>query len=431
MNMNVDRTKIPPLGNRQELLLNEPRKLMLDNGIELYLINGEETEVTRLDIVFEAGTAFQEKKLTAASVNKLLQEGTKQRSSREISETLDYYGAYLEPFVTKESAGITLYALTKYYDVLLPLLFEMVVEAVFPGKELALHLDRELHDFKVKISKVRYRAMLEFNRMMFGKDTPYGRIAAEEDFKNVNREDLIRFYRQRYLPENCYMILSGKVDDTLTERLNAIFGQPWNKQREEKFLPEIYTGYCKHKELMIPRKGALQSAIRIGRTLPGKTDDDYHALVLFNTLLGGYFGSRLMTSLREKKGLTYGIHSFIRNYPHGNYFSISTEVKASATKIAVEEIFSQLTLLRGQPVSSDELQLVKNYLYGTFLRGFDGPFALADRFKNVKEFNLTFGFYKKHLHRMMELSEKDLIETANKYFRREDLKLLVVGEVWE
>ncbi len=431
MNIDINRKKMPPLGPKQELLPDEPQKIPLDNGLELFTINDRDSEVTRLDIVFTAGTAFQEKNLVSASVNKLLQEGTKNHSSREISEMLDYYGAYLDPYVTKESAGLTLYALTKYYDALLPLLFELVVTAVFPQKELTLHLERELHDFKVKISKVRYKATLEFNRMMFGDNTPYGRIASEQDFHNVIREDLVRFYNQRYGQDNCYLIVSGKVDEPLIKNLNSVFGRPWNKPEEKAFTPGIFTKPCTKDEVLIPRDGALQSAIRIGRTVPGKLHPDYHALVFLNTLLGGYFGSRLMTSLREKKGLTYGIHSLIRNYPHGNYFAISTEVKASATKTAVEEIFRQIELLRNREVDNEELQLVKNYLYGSFLRGFDGPFALADRFKNIKEFNLTFEFYKKHLHNMMNLTAKEIIDTANRYFNKDDLKLLVVGEVWK
>lgn len=423
----IDRTQRPNLGKKQTLQLLKPEVVVLDNGIKLYVIDGESTEVTRLDVVFDAGTAFQEKKLVAATTNSLLRDGTTSYSSFEISEMLDYYGAYLHQFAEKDTAGISLYALTKYYPKLLPLLREMITGATFSQEELRIHLDRELHEFRVKITKVRYKAMQEFNRMMFGNDTPYGRVAEEEDFTKVVREDVRSFYQQHYVASKAYFVLSGKVDEEMIENVNEILGQPWNEPEESGFVPENFTTQSTQKALLIEKKRALQSAIRVGRSALHKTHPDYSRFILFNTIIGGYFGSRLMSSLREEKGLTYGIHSFVKNYRYGNYFSIATEVNATQTVEAVEEIFNQIEWLRKEPVKKDELQLVKNYLYGSFLRGFDGPFALADRFRDTHDFQLTFDFYKKHLFRMMQISSEELMTFANNYFNKEDLNLLVVG----
>ncbi len=424
----VMRKNIPPLGKKQELELKKPEILYLDNGLKVYVIDGGNWNVTRLDMVFEAGTAFQNKKLTANSVNKLLSEGTKNYSSFEISEILDYYGAFFDPFVNKDTAGITLYALSKYYDKLLPLLFETITSATFPQKEIDIYLEREYHAFKVNMEKVRYKAMLEFNRLMFGKDSAYGQTLRESDFSKITRDDLVDFYRNRYSLNNGYFVLSGTANQKIIKLLNTVFGQHKNDAEKKTAPIKNFVTECREKKLFIEKKNSLQSAILFGYPALNKTDKQYSTLTLLNTVLGGYFGSRLMTSLREEKGLTYGIHSFIRNFKHGNYLSISTEVNANQTLEAVEEIKRQIDILKTEKINDDELQLVKNYIYGTFLRGFDGPFALSDRLKNVIDFNLTMDYYKKHLNKIMEVKAEDIRNFAKSFFDDTKQKLLIVGK---
>jgi predicted Zn-dependent peptidase len=151
--------------------------------------------------------------------------------------------------------------------------------------------------------------------------------------------------------------------------------------------------------------------------------------VLLNTILGGYFGSRLMSNLREEKGYTYGVSSYIVNYIHGSSFSIGTEVNVNHTQAAMDEIFTEMNKLREEKVGKDELQLVKNYIYGTFLRNFDGPFALADRFRSVKDFGLGFDYYLKSLDEIMHTTSDELLETAKKYFDPDQMIRLVVGRL--
>ena len=430
MNNNSDiliRQKMPPLGKTQPLQLKEPEVVFLDNGLKVFLINDESSGITRLDIVFEAGTAFQNKKLTASAVNKLLCEGTEKRSSFEISETFDYYGAYFEQFVNKDTAGITLYALAKYYDKLLPLIFETITEPVFSEKEITIYLEKELHNFKVNNEKVRYRAMLEFNRLMFGKNSAYGQTLTANDFSEITRADLVDFHKKYYSLQNSYIILSGTANDEMVKLLNGILGQHKIFNTEFSDAPSNFVSNCENDIVLIKRENALQSAIQIGYPALDKTDSEYSVLSLLNTLVGGYFGSRLMSSLREEKGLTYGIHSFVKNFKHGNYFAISTEVNANQTVEAVNEINRQIEKLKAEKISQNELQLVKNYMYGTFLRGFDGPFALSDRLKNVIDFNLTFDFYKNHLDKIMKTKAEELNDFAGKFFDDAKQKLLVVG----
>jgi predicted Zn-dependent peptidase len=123
------------------------------------------------------------------------------------------------------------------------------------------------------------------------------------------------------------------------------------------------------------------------------------------------------------------VHSFLTNYKHEGFFSVSTEVKSDVTEKAIDEIKLELNRLRNEIIEEEELTRVKNYIYGTFLRTFDGPFALSERFKSAKDIGEGFSFYKKSLDEILKVTPEALLETANSYINPEEMITLVVGKV--
>jgi len=417
---------MPPHGKTVLLSINDPVEITLDNGISAYMIEAGEEPVTKIDVVIKAGSAYQEKKLVATSVGRLLKEGTQNYSSSFIASQLDYYGSYLDTSITKDSVTLTLYCLTKHLEKLLPIVSEMMKEALFDQNELDIHLGMQKQKFLVNREKVKYLAQLEFNRLVFGNDSAYGQVVEAEDFDIVRREDLVDFYKNRYTAQNSYIIVSGSTNNKIPELLNTWFG---NGIRVTKNPTDNihHIGQNGIKEKFISKPDAMQSAIRIGRLMISKVHPDYNRFLLLNTILGGYFGSRLMSNLREDKGFTYGISSFVLNFIHGSAFSIATEVNANHTDAAITEICEEMRLLRDKKVGDEELKLVKNYIYGTFLRNFDGPFALSERFSSVKDFGLGFAFYRNSLKEILSTTAEELQETAQKYLNPDDMIKLVVG----
>lgn len=428
-NTNIpDRTTIPAFGDPILLEVAKPDEIKLDNGLSLYCIHASDEDVVRLDIVIKAGSAFQSKKLVASSVGRLLREGTQQYSASYIAEELDYLGAYFDVEVTKDTATLTLYSIAKHLPEILPVISDLLHNATFPEEEVKTHLDRQRQEFKINSEKVRYKAMLEFNRMVFGEDSAYGQIIELDDFDNLLRDDLVDYYQKKYTIGSSYVIASGNITDNVVALVNRHFGNGWNNSKDDQ-KNITFLGDNGQQEKFIHKEGAMQSAIRIGRRIVNRLHPDYNRFLLLSTILGGYFGSRLMSNLREDKGFTYGIHSFTTNYIHGATFSITTEVNAKSTLAAVDEIYKEMEKLRTSRVSRDELELVKNYIYGTFLRNFDGPFALAERFRSARDFGLGFDYYIKNLNNMLEITSGELLETANKYLLPEDMIKLVVGSI--
>jgi hypothetical protein len=177
------------------------------------------------------------------------------------------------------------------------------------------------------------------------------------------------------------------------------------------------------------KKDAMQSAIRVGRRLFNKTNPDYYGMQMLNTILGGYFGSRLMSNIREDKGYTYGIGSGVASMLHDGFFYISTEVGVEVTKATLTEIYKEIERLQNDPVDDNELDLVKNYMLGTFLRSVDGPFAISEKFTSLKDYGLTNEFYKSYVKYIKQANPKDLQHFAQKYLNKSELSELVVGKL--
>lgn len=422
--------KIIPINHKvEELLLSNPEHSVMSNGLNLYLIESGLEDVTRVDIIVGAGSSFQQKKLCASFTNSLLKEGTKTLNSKHIAERLDFHGAYLSTSINKDKSVITLFSLTKHLSKLLPMLKSIVTEAKFPQDEFGIHLDRNRQEYLVNSEKARYIATLEFNTLIFGNGSAYGQSLQINDFEDITVEDLKRFYKIQYQPKNSYIIVSGRPDIESKQLLNKLFGEEWLNNDIEIIKPvNIVSGQFIGQKT-VKKDKFLQSAIRMGKNVINKFDEDYDKLLFTNTILGGYFGSRLMSNLREDKGMTYGVSSFISNFLHGSYFAIATEVNIDQTKAALKEIKKEINILQNEKTSDDEILLVKNYIYGSFLKNFDGAFALAEMFRSVNDFGLDFDFFNKSLNKIMDITAEDVLVTAQKHLNINDMAVLVVGDV--
>jgi len=419
----------PPNNKFEDLYLQNPEKICLDNGLDLYLIESGLEEVVRIDLVVKAGSAFQKKKLCATFTNDLLKEGTNNLSSDKIAHQIDFYGAYLSTSTSKDNAVVTLFAVTKHLKRLLPLFKEIITKAVFPEQEFEIHRDRNRQEFLIKSEKAKIIANREFNKLVFGENTAYGQYLVSTDFDFVNRNDLVNFHKTYYNPENAYLIVSGRPDAESKKLIVKLFGSEWesNKTKPEGVKSIVSRSFS--GDILIKKDKFLQSAIRIGKQIIGKNHEDYSYFLFTNTILGGYFGSRLMSNLREDKGMTYGIRSFSSNFKHASYFSIATEVNIKQTSAALSEIKKEIDILQNEKVSDEEISLVKNYIYGNFLKNFDGPFALAEMFRSVMDIDSDFSFFNESLNKIMKVDAEVIQQTAQKYLNLQDMCNLVVGDI--
>jgi predicted Zn-dependent peptidase len=271
-------------------------------------------------------------------------------------------------------------------------------------------------------------ARKKFNQLLFGNEHPYGYFVELRDYDKVEREAVKNFHRENYVSGNCAIIVSGKIGTETLDLLDKHFGgQDWAGPAEKKNVNNYQFHATTLRENLVLKEDALQSAIRIGRVMFNKTHPDYLPMLVLSTVLGGYFGSRLMSNIREDKGYTYGIGCAMVSLKESGYFFIGTEVGVDVTQKALDEIYYELKRLREEPVGEDELMLVRNYLLGSFLGSVDGPFALADRFKGIMVYNLGYDYYDRYISTIRGIRPERLLELAQQYYKQDDLIELVAG----
>jgi predicted Zn-dependent peptidase len=423
----MNRTQSPDFKTNFDITFQQAQHKTLGNGCALHYIHAGSQELVKIDFEFYAGTAFQTKPLTASFTNRLLKEGTSKHSAKQIADIIDFYGAFLETDCGNDTASVTLYALNKHLEHLIPLVYEIMFDATFPDNEFETYRTNALQKYYTRQKKVSDVASAKFGEMLYGGSNFYGYKVEEIDYKNLQVNDIRTFYKQFYKLENAVLIASGKVDEHVLQLLQNNFGNV-TLSKTQKELSKINIATTTNQKQYIEIEGALQSAIRVGRTLFSKQHEDFLPMLVLNTILGGYFGSRLMANIREDKGYTYGIGSGISTKIHGGHFSISTEVGADVTNLALVEIYKEIDTLRTKLVDVEELELVKNYLLGTFLRSIDGAFALAQKFTGIYFYDLTYDYYKKYFETIRSITPEELKDLANRYLQEKDLLELVVGK---
>jgi predicted Zn-dependent peptidase len=423
----IDRNIAPEIKDIKQLNIRKPLVEKLSGGAEVFLFDVSEQDFVKVELNFDAGSARCAKTLIAGITNKLLSEGTKSHSAAEIANLIDSYGGFFETSINNDVAVVALYTLNKYLDETLALLAEIIYEPVFAQEELDLYLAQKKNEFLVNRERVNFLARLMFPSLLFGEEHPYGRFARLSDFDRVQRDDVIRFHREKYLNGAFRIMVAGKRTGDTLPLLEKYFGAVPLKGKESGPIESEFLA-SRSLEHFIEKEGAVQNAIRIGKLVINRQHPDYASLRIVNTILGGYFGSRLMMNIREDKGYTYGIGSGIINLRDAAYFFITSEVKSEVTQLAVDEILKEIRKLQTEAVRPDELSLVKNYLQGEFQRSFDGPFALLSRFKEIYYSNLDYGYFENYIHKVKSIDAEEIMHIANKYWNVDELYRLIVGK---
>jgi predicted Zn-dependent peptidase len=164
----------------------------------------------------------------------------------------------------------------------------------------------------------------------------------------------------------------------------------------------------------------------VARLFPNRHHPDFAPMVVLNTLFGGYFGSRLMSNIREDKGFTYGIYSSLTPYKHGGAITIHTEAGRDVLDAALKEVYYEMELLRTEEVDEEELLLVKNYLLGNLLGDLDGPFSILQRWRTLILNGFTVEHFNRNISIYKSITPKELKALAEKYFDRKDFFEMVV-----
>jgi len=427
--LTVDRKIAPPIVDAVNfhLELKPYEKITLDNGVPVYAINAGAEEVMSVEMVFFAGNSFEEKNVVAAATNFLLKNGTSKKKAFQINEHFEYYGSFLNRACYNETSTLTLHCLNKHIGELLPVVEELITDSIFPEEELAIFKQNQKQRLSVSLKKSEFVASRLIDSYLYGEKHPYGKYSSHAVYDALNREELISFYNKYYKNGSCIIFTAGKLPPRLFELLNKHFGKlPFGNNFQKPLHQISSTKKTGEKFRITNDENGVQGSIRIAREFPNRHHPDFLKVMVLNNIFGGYFGSRLMANIREDKGYTYGIHSFLQDHIQQSGWLVSTEAGKDVCEAAISEVYKEMKRLQDEPVAEDEMQLVRNYMMGSILGDLDGPFHIIARWKNYILNDLNGDYFYNAINTIRTVSPEELQQLAKKYLNPEEFYELVV-----
>lgn len=426
--MTLNRKQRPAFTTLEGIEIQTPERTLLANGIPLNILRTGSEDVIRMDILIGSGIWHQEKPLQALFTNRMLSEGTLRKSSAQISELFDFYGAWIEQTSSMNYNFLTLYSLGKHFEHTVALLGEILILPSFPEHELQLVLNNNRQQYLINSTKVNIMARKEFNSAFFGNGHPCGRHAQLEDYDQLTREDLCHFYQTHYHAGNCSIYLSGNITPSVIKAVERELGNAtWGEIKQRQPLTPHDIPTFESRQIHIPHKEAIQSAIRIGFPMMERTHPDYQEARILTTVFGGYFGSRLMNNIRKEKGYTYNVVANLASYPYTGLLAISTEADNEYAANCIKEIHNEMHRLQEELIPEQELSMVRNYMIGDMCRSHEGPFSLSDTWIFIETAGVEDTFFQDMARCIRETTPERLRTLANKYFRPNGALEIVVG----
>lgn len=403
-----------------------PDSIYLDNGTEMTIIPMAATEIVTICLMFKGGQWMQKRKLQSDYAMYQIKSGTSRFTSEFLADKLDYYGATMSAGNGMTHSFVQLTSLKRTLPQVLPYFCDILTTPVYEQSLLNNAIEEGVLTFQMQEQQVAQVSKRMFYQQLLGTNHPAAAYATEEDYQSLTREDLLSYHSQFINMSNATVFLTGMIDAKLIALINEHLGKiPTITQSGLEYKEaEIVTSaeQFHEKEIGVP---SVQSGLRIGKVMPDCNSADYPAIMLTSTILGGYFGSRLMKNIREELGLTYGIHSTFFPIPGNNIFFITTETTREYVPQCIEEIKREILDLQSNPVSGEELKNARNYNLGQFCRATEITMSLHHLIMNLRTQQRTLGSILKEQQTALALTSEDIMLCARKYFDPESMLITV------
>lgn len=420
----LDRSVAPAAYPVEKVLFPTPSQYTLTNGMVVWVVSAGEQDVFKFELSTKAGAIHSPLAGLAGMTASLMKHGTSSRSAQEIHQAFDFFGAFWDIQASLDHGTFTVYGLSKHFNSLIPLVSEILQEATFPAEEVEKELEIERQKTKLNWDKTSYAASQKFRSNLFPND-PYGRFTVVEDFELLNQETLVNQYRKTWASQKPVIFLSGKISDQQIKYLDQTLGQiQFNSP--SLIIPSLSPSVTPSK-IREEKEGSVQSSIRFGLPAISRSHADYFHFSVMNTVLGGYFGSRLQKNIREDKGFTYGVSSSLAPYPRGGYWVVGTDVNGENVEATLAEINKEIQILQNELVPQEELDIVKSYLMGSFTGELTQAFDIAEKVRVIQLDGLAPDFYDQFQDRILEIQAQDIRDMATKYLNLDLMHEVIVG----
>jgi len=425
-----DRSVPPELGPPPSLRMPPVERFELSNGLPVILMEKHGVPIVHVTLMARAGSADDPPgKIGLASMTAdMMDEGAGDLDALQLADAVDYLGADISVGSGDHTTGVSLFTPVSQLDPALALMADVALRPTFPESELERLRTERLTALLQARDEARAIAGVHFERTLYGDDHPYGAFADEADIRALTRADLVSFHADLLRPENAAVIVVGDVDtDAMKSKLEATLGS-WERGSAQAASVETAPQVSGRTIYLIDKPGAAQSEIRIGRVGVHRLHDDYFAIQVMNTILGGSFTSRLNANLREDKGYSYGARSGFSMRHAAGPFLASAAVQTEVTDKALVEFIKELRAIRDQ-ISEEELVRARNYVALRYPGRFQTAAGIASQLSEAHQYDLPDNHFDDYVGNVLAVTMDDVYRVAREYVDPEHIVIVIVGDL--
>ncbi len=425
----LDRTVIPEVKEFGLLSAPVPEYITLSNGIRLAILDQGEQEVNRLTISWSGGTADVDSPAALIVAAELIKEGCKSLTGEEIAEALDFNGAWLRISPSHHFTVLTLHSLNSRFKNVLPIIGEIISSPAFPQEEFEIIKEKVARSRELEAKKVTFHASEADRRLVFGENHPMSRTTTPDDIRRVTIDDINRVYKQVFRSYPPVTFIAGRITDEIRHDTISVLESLTFDNNNDRHITTVPLSPSTVRSMIIDRPESLQTAVKLSIPAISRSDADYNDLRLATMALGGYFGSRLMSNIREDKGYTYGISAGLLGYPEGGVITIDSQCDNTYTNLLIDETINEINRLKSDPMDSDELSHVRRYAMTSLAATLDSPFSIMDYYINLRHYAMPADYFMKQQTAIRELSADTIMKMARKYYNLDNLYTSVAGSI--
>jgi zinc protease len=426
-----DRSQRPAVGDAPDVTLPQPRTFNLTNGMRVVMMEKRDLPLVQINLIIDAGSVRDpaDRDGLASLTAAMLDEGAAGRNALQIADGFEFLGARFSVGAGTHSATMTLRVPAPRLSDALQLAADVVLRPDFPERELDRIRTERLTGLIRRPDDPNSVASVLMDATLFGAQHAYGRSGSgtEASLRAVSTAELRDFYQRYYRPNNTTAIVVGDIDEATARRLlEAAFGG-W--QRGDVTAARVADAQQVRGRTIyvVDRPGSAQSIVRLGRVGVPRTTQDYYALEVMNTILGGSFTSRLNQNLREDKGYSYGASSGFGYLPAAGPWTASSAVQTQSTGPALREFMNELRAMH-QPIPVDEVERAKNFLAMRYPAGFQSVSGIAGRLSDMVQYNLPADYFNRYVDNMLAVTKSDVERVARLYLDPDNVVIVIVGD---
>ncbi len=427
--VNAQEKEMPPKGGEpKDFKLPEKEVVAYDNGLSLVMVPYGSIPKATIRFSVKTGNINEEENQVwlADLMADLLEEGSLTKTSKQIADEMAGMGGNLNIGVGVHTSSISSAVLYEFAPNAIELMADVLRNPKWPAEELGRLKDDIKRDLAVRLSRPRAQAMKDFFATIY-PDHPYGRYYPTDDMiDSYTLEDIKQFYESNFGAKRTTIYIAGNFDK---EKVKAAVDRSMSDWREgsESNYP-IASPVTSNTVQIIDRPNAPQSTIYYGLPVVDPSNEDYIALDITNSILGGSFASRITSNIREDKGYTYSPRSSIQeNYKSGIWFE-SADVTTEHTGASLFEINKEIEKLQNEPPTQEEMDGIINYESGIYVLQNSTPNGIIGQLIFLDTHDLDESFLSNKVKNMHAISPEKVQEMTKKYIRPEKMTLIVVGD---